>query len=190
MSSYELSRATGKNRFAAVGSDAMTPPLIRALRGFAITAVATFLFHPFVHAQAKDTPPKPDNTQEAAHGDTSDPLSGVDILSDTRGVNFTPYIRQILRKIFNAWLPLIPAEARPPQNAQAETKIRFSIAPSGKLLAMHLDASSRQEKFDRAAWGAITAFPQFPPLPEAFTGPLLELRVDFRVNIGPPKTKP
>jgi hypothetical protein len=40
--------------------------------------------------------------------------TGVDILSDTQGVDFGPYLRRILSDIKRNWEPLIPEEARPP----------------------------------------------------------------------------
>jgi TonB family protein len=105
-----------------------------------------------------------------------------DILTNTRGVDFTPYLRQVLPMIKTSWLPLIPEEARTPQNLQGETVIRFTINPDGKIGEMHLDSSTRQVKLDRAAWGAIRAVGQFPPLPTNFRGPYLELRIHFIVN--------
>jgi len=111
--------------------------------------------------------------------------TGVDILSDTMGVDFSPYLRRILREIYNTWLPLIPEEARPPLNKQGETLIRFSILPDGRIGAMHLDGSTQDQALDRAAWGSITGVGQFPPLPKEFHGPNLELRIHYLVNKRP-----
>lgn len=111
--------------------------------------------------------------------------TGVDILSDTMGVDFSPYLRRILRQIYNTWLPLIPEEARPPLNKQGETLIRFSILPDGRIGSMHLDGSTQDQALDRAAWGSITGVGQFPPLPKEFHGPNLELRIHYLVNKRP-----
>jgi TonB family protein len=119
----------------------------------------------------------------AGSSGSSSPLNtGVDILSDTQGVNFNPYISRILREIYQQWLPLIPEEARPPLSKQGETLIRFSILPDGTIGAMHLDGSTHDGALDRAAWGSITGVGQFPPLPKQFTGPNLELRIHYLVN--------
>jgi len=119
----------------------------------------------------------------AGNSGSSSPLNtGVDILSDTQGVNFNPYISRILREIYQQWLPLIPEEARPPLSKQGETLIRFSILPDGTIGAMHLDGSTHDGALDRAAWGSITGVGQFPPLPKQFTGPNLELRIHYLVN--------
>jgi outer membrane biosynthesis protein TonB len=107
---------------------------------------------------------------------------GAEILSDTQGVDFGPYIRRILEDIKRNWYPLIPEEARPPLNKQGETLIRFTINSDGTIAAMHLDGSSQDIAIDRACWGGITGVGQFPPLPAQFKGPNLELRVDFFTN--------
>jgi TonB family protein len=112
--------------------------------------------------------------------------TGVDVLSDMRGVDFNPYLRRILADIRRNWIPLIPEEARPPLNKQGETLIRFTIMPDGRIAAMSLDGSTQDTAIDRAAWGGITGVGQFPPLPANFKGPNLELRIDFLVNKTPP----
>ncbi|HMG02460.1 MAG TPA: TonB family protein [Edaphobacter sp.] len=111
--------------------------------------------------------------------------TGVDVLSDTMGVDFNPYLRRILREIYNTWLPLIPEEARPPLNKQGETLIRFSILPDGRIGSMNLDGSTQDQALDKAAWGSITGVGQFPPLPKEFHGPNLELRIHYLVNKRP-----
>jgi TonB family protein len=107
---------------------------------------------------------------------------GVDILSDTQGVNFTPYLQRILREIYEQWIPLIPEEAQPPLSKQGSTLVRFTINPDGTIAAMHLDGSTHDDALNRAAWGSITGVGQFPPLPKEFHGPNLELRIHYLVN--------
>ncbi|HEX4576475.1 MAG TPA: TonB C-terminal domain-containing protein [Edaphobacter sp.] len=123
-----------------------------------------------------DYPPGPSGGGRQGMG------AGVEVLSDTQGVDFGPYIRRILGDIKRNWIPLIPEEARPPLNKQGETLIRFTINSDGTIAAMHLDGSSQDTAIDRACWGGITGVGQFPPLPANFKGPNLELRVDFLTN--------
>lgn len=115
------------------------------------------------------------------------PNTGVEVLSDTQGVDFGPYLRRIIGDIRRTWIPLIPEEARPPLNKQGETLIRFTILPDGRIGAMTLDGSSHDEAINRAAWSGITGVGQFPPLPSSFHGPNLELRIEFLVNMTPPQ---
>ena len=111
--------------------------------------------------------------------------TGVDVLSDTQGVDFDPYLKKIIREIYNTWLPLIPEEARPPLNKSGETLVRFIILPNGKIGGMFLDGSTHDDAINKAAWGSITGVGQFPPLPSAFHGPNLELRIHYLVNKNP-----
>lgn len=108
--------------------------------------------------------------------------TGVEILSDTRGVDFTDYIKRLLRMVKSAWLPLIPEECYPPLSKEGTTLIRFTIEPNGVVSAMHLDDSTHDRAIDKAAWGAITGVGQFQPLPPAYKGPNLELRIQFVIS--------
>ena len=112
---------------------------------------------------------------------------GVEILSDTLGVDFGPYIKRLLRILYDSWLPLIPEETRPPLNKEGSTLIRFTINKDGTVSAMHLDGPSHDQAIDRAAWGSITGVGTMPPLPKNFNGPNLELRIDFIISHNPPK---
>jgi TonB family protein len=107
---------------------------------------------------------------------------GLEVLSDTRGVDFQPYIARIMREIYEQWIPLIPEEARPPLSKQGVTQVRFKINADGTIGGMWLDGPSHDVALDRAAWGSITGVGQFPPLPKQFTGPNLELRIHYLVN--------
>jgi outer membrane biosynthesis protein TonB len=121
-----------------------------------------------------------------AFAPSSSPLAGgADILSDTQGVDFDPYIRRILADIKRNWDPLIPEEARPPLSKQGETFIRFTILPDGNIAEMHLDGSTHDDAINHSCWSAITSEGQFPPLPAQFHGPNLELRIHFFVNRNP-----
>ncbi|MCU1322617.1 MAG: energy transducer TonB [Acidobacteriaceae bacterium] len=115
----------------------------------------------------------------ASHGGMN---TGVEVLSDTQGVDFGPYIRRILSDIQRNWEPLIPEEARPPLNKQGETLIRFTIGSNGRIVAMNLDNSTHDDAINKACWSAITSEGQFPPLPKEFKGPVLELRLLFLTN--------
>jgi len=112
-------------------------------------------------------------------------MGGAEILSDTQGVNFSPYLRRILSDIYNNWLPLIPEEAKPPLSKEGETLVRFTILPDGRIGGMWLDGSTHDDAINRSAWGSITSEGQFPPLPSQFHGPNLELRIHYFVNKQP-----
>ena len=113
--------------------------------------------------------------------------AGVQVLSDTQGVDFSAYLRRLLGDTKRNWLPLIPQEAEPPILKRGITWVRFTILPGGEIGGMTLEGPSGDEALDRAAWGAITSEGQYPPLPKAFHGPNLTLRLGFYCNTPLPQ---
>lgn len=107
----------------------------------------------------------------------------LDILSDTQGVDFGPYLQRILQDVKENWYHLIPESA---EMKKGKLAIEFAITKDGKVADMRLVASSGDSALDRPAWGSITASNPFPPLPSDFTGPYLALR--FRFYYNPDKT--
>ncbi|MGC9158587.1 MAG: energy transducer TonB family protein [Terracidiphilus sp.] len=113
---------------------------------------------------------------------------GVQVLSDTQGVDFTSWLERWHYETERTWDPLIPDEVNPPINKSGEVLIRFKVLPNGRLMdgSVVLEGSSGDVALDRAAWGALTGS-NYPPLPRAFHGPYLELRALFMYNMGPPQ---
>ena len=112
-------------------------------------------------------------------------VGGFDVLSDTQGVDFGPYLSRVLQSIKMNWYNLIPEEARPPLLKHGKVAIRFLITPSGKVAGMYVEFPSGDIPLDRAAYGGISASDPFSPLPHEFHGPYLALRITFFYN---PKT--
>jgi len=106
-------------------------------------------------------------------------LGALDILSDTQGVDFGPYLQRILQDVKENWYHLIPESA---EMKKGKLAIEFAITRDGKVADMRLIASSGDVALDRPAWGSITASNPFPPLPSNFTGPYLALRFRFYYN--------
>jgi TonB family protein len=71
---------------------------------------------------------------------------------------------------------------QPPLMKRGIVGIRFTIKANGEIGAMTLETASGDVALDRAAWAAITSEGNFPPLPTAFHGPLIELRCGFFYN--------
>jgi TonB family protein len=105
-----------------------------------------------------------------------------DILSDTQGVDFAPYMRQALPMVRKLWVSSLPEKVAQGSDSQTETVIRFTISQDGTISRMELVEGSHQIAVDRAAWGSITGVGQLPSLPADFNGPSLILRIHFRVN--------
>jgi hypothetical protein len=111
---------------------------------------------------------------------------GVEVLSDTQGVDFTSWLQRWHWETERTWDPLIPDEVNPPILKSGMVAIRFKVLPNGRLMdgSMVLEGRSGDVALDRAAWGALTGS-NYPPLPRDFHGPYLELRAFFLYNMEP-----
>ena len=103
----------------------------------------------------------------------------LEILSDTQGVDFGPYLQRVLQEVKAHWYELIPESA---QMKKGKLAIEFAIMKDGRVTGQRLMASSGDTALDRAAWGGITASDPFPPLPSDFGGQYLSLRFRFYYN--------
>jgi TonB family protein len=106
-------------------------------------------------------------------------LGALDILSDTQGVDFGPYLQRILQDVKTNWYLLIPESAAVKKGKLA---IEFAITKDGQVAGMKLVATSGDAALDRPAWGSITNSNPFPPLPSDFGGQYLSLRFRFYYN--------
>jgi TonB family protein len=101
------------------------------------------------------------------------------VLSDTKGVNFGPYLQRLRDIIQQNWFHLIPKSE---EQKKGRLAIEFSITNEGKVKDLRLVATSGDQDLDRPAYGSIVASNPFPPLPPEFTGPCLTLRLGFYYN--------
>jgi TonB family protein len=109
-------------------------------------------------------------------------VSNMEIMSDTMGVDFGPYLSRVLHDVRLNWYNLIPEVARAPLMKQGKVSIEFAILQNGRVAGMKLIGPSGDVSLDRAAWGGITASDPFPPLPQEFRGQYLALRFHFFYN--------
>jgi TonB family protein len=121
----------------------------------------------------------------AGPGGTNARVQGnLEVLTDTQGVDFGPYLSRVLQAVRMNWYNLIPEEARPPLLKKGKVAIEFAILKDGKVAGMKIVGPSGDVSLDRAAWGGITASLPFAPLPNEFHGPYLGLRFHFYYNPG------
>ena len=106
-------------------------------------------------------------------------MGNLEVLSDTMGVDFGPYLQRVLHDVRQNWYTAIPESA---QMKHGNLIIEFAITKDGKVAGMKLIASAGDTPLDRAAWAGITASDPFPPLPSDFGGPYLALRIRFFYN--------
>lgn len=108
--------------------------------------------------------------------------SNVDVLSDTMGVNFGPYLSHILRAVRANWYSRIPESARAPLMKKGQVSIQFDILKTGQITGMQVVGTSGDASLDGAAIVGIDQSGPFPPLPAQFQGQYLALRFHFFYN--------
>lgn len=153
----------------------------------------------FQVAQKKDLQAKTTETPTAPTVDTINPKvvesppqgapgSGIEVLSDTMGVDFGPYLKPIMKTVNDNWHSLLPASVYPPLRKSGTVTIEFAILKDGTILGMKLARSSGDPPLDRACWASVTNSAPLPPLPKEFSGQYLQLRFMFCYNDACKKT--
>ena len=106
---------------------------------------------------------------------------GAEILSDTLGVDFKPYLAKIVPTTRKSWLQLLQKE--PVSDATGDI-IVFSLMPNGRLepQSMKLLGRSGNASLDKAAWYSIVNS-SYPPLPANFKGPRITIKFIFDYNL-------
>jgi len=135
--------------------------------------------------QKQEPPASSSDTQASRQPQMGIEGGPIEIVSDTLGVNFGPYLQDVLKSVKQNWYNLIPESARGPQKNKGKVLIEFKILKDGKVAGMKLVESTGDMPLDHAAWSGITTSGPFPPLPAEFSGQYLGLRFSFYYNPDP-----
>src|SRR5579859_3093033 len=111
----------------------------------------------------------------------ADMLGGLEIMSDTKGVDFGPYLKRLQFTLQGRFDVEVPQVARPPVMKKGRVIIEFTILKDGTITAMKMLSSAGDASLDRGAWGTLT-FGPVDQLPQNFTGDYLVLRGAFYYN--------
>jgi len=111
-------------------------------------------------------------------------LAPAEILTDTMGVDFGPYLTRVLQVVKANWYNIMPPSVYPPIRKQGKLSIEFVILKTGTVTGMTLRLTSGDVALDRAAWGSITASNPFPPLPREFVQQCSTPGRDDKCNLG------
>ena len=112
-------------------------------------------------------------------------LRQMQLLSDPLGVDFKPYLLQVLAKVRQNWMAVVPDSAR--LGRRGLVLVQFSIDRSGGVPKLVIASTSGITSFDRAAVAGISASNPFPPLPAAYKGDQIRLQMSFSYNLPPAK---
>lgn len=108
------------------------------------------------------------------------PGSSLELLSDPLGVDFKPYLIQILARVRKNWFAVIPESAR--MGNRGVVLLQFIIDRTGQVPKLVIATPSGSESLDRAAIASISASVPFPPLPKDFRGREVRLQFSFKYN--------
>lgn len=108
--------------------------------------------------------------------------SVLEILSDAQGVDFGPYLTNVLRSVKKTWSSRIPNEALLPRLERGCVAIRFSVRKDGSVHDTGYEYVSGNPAMDAAAYDGINGASPFAPLPAKFAGTEIKLRFWFKYN--------
>ncbi len=107
--------------------------------------------------------------------------SNLQLLTDTKGVDFKPYLIQVLTAVRRNWLAILPESAR--MGRRGRVLVQFAIDRSGGIPKLVIAEGAGTEAFDRAAVAAISASIPLPPLPADYKGDQIRLQFAFSYNM-------
>jgi TonB family protein len=107
--------------------------------------------------------------------------SALELKSDPMGVDFRPYLTQILATIRRNWYAVMPESVK--LGRHGKVGLLFVIVKSGSVSKVTYAFQSGADSLDKAAVAAISASNPFPPLPVEFKGDRVVLQLNFAYNV-------
>lgn len=120
----------------------------------------------------------PNSSESASAGRIG---SNLQLLSDAKGVDFKPYLIQVLAAVRRNWLAILPESAR--MGRRGRVLVQFAIDRNGGIPKLVIAEGAGTEAFDRAAVAAISASIPLPPLPAGYKGDQVRLQFAFSYNM-------
>jgi TonB family protein len=109
------------------------------------------------------------------------PRSSMELRSDPMGVDFRPYMVQVLLAIRRNWFAVYPEAAR--LGLRGEVSLMFGIARQGGVTKIVFISETPSRPLNEAAVAAISASNPLPPLPSQFKGDRIVLQMKFLYNM-------
>jgi TonB family protein len=110
-------------------------------------------------------------------------MPGPQILSDTMGVDFDPYLLRVYLIVQRNWYSVIPEIAR--MGRKGRVVLEFTIHKDGSVDNLQMMDGSGTSSMDSAALSSIRFSNPFPPLPAEFPGGFVHLRFGYFYNMSP-----
>jgi TonB family protein len=109
------------------------------------------------------------------------PRSNLQLKSDPMGVDFKPYMLQVLQAVRTNWFAVFPEAAR--LGMRGQVVVEFSVSKEGSVVKVVFNGQSGAKALDQAAVAAISASNPLPPLPKEFKGDRIVLQMSFMYNM-------
>jgi TonB family protein len=109
------------------------------------------------------------------------PQSSLELKSDPLGVDFRPYMKQVIAAVRRNWFAVYPEAARLGQRGQVV--LQFAIVKQGLVTKVVFSGQSGAKALDQSAVAAISASNPLPPLPAEFKGDRIVLQMTFLYNM-------
>jgi TonB family protein len=103
------------------------------------------------------------------------------LLSDPQGVDFRPYLAQVLAMVKRNWYANMPEVVK--LGRTARVALQFAIQRDGSVRKIVYAEQTSVSMLDNAAVAAISQSNPFPALPPAFRGPEIRVQVNFAYNV-------
>ncbi len=110
------------------------------------------------------------------------PKSALELKSDPMGVDFRPYMLQVLAAVRRNWFAVYPEAAR--LGMRGQVALQFAISKQGTVAKVVYTTESGSRVLDQAAVAAISASNPLPPLPAEFKGDRIILQMTFMYNMA------
>jgi len=109
------------------------------------------------------------------------PRSSLELKSDPMGVDFRPYMQQVIAAVRRNWFAVYPEAARLGQRGQVV--LQFAVVKQGLVTKVVFNGQSGAKALDQSAVAAISASNPLPPLPVEFKGDRIVLQMTFLYNM-------
>jgi TonB family protein len=143
------------------------------IASFQTIATATFLI--------KDVPQQ-NGSVVKAHA-----ACAIQLLSDTQGVDFNSYLRDVYVSVKHRWFASMPPSIEKGQ--EGKNIVEFHVLQDGGIVkdSLKMVLSSGKSDFDAASLQGIREAAPFNHLPDKFSQPFIELRFTFYYNLAMPQ---
>lgn len=108
-------------------------------------------------------------------------FSNFQLKSDPMGVDFQPYLQQVLAEVKLNWAAVFPTAAK--LGTRGLVTLEFEIFKNGTVGKVVWDAQSGSRALDNASVAAISASNPLPSLPKDYKGDRIVLQMTFMYNM-------